>query len=114
MGDGSGQGLTPRALGAKGGVESVVLNQSQLAIHNHAVNATNSDGNFPGPGGKILGAAPDGGVGAETIYSDQGATVQMSAQMISPTGGSTPVSVLDPSQVVRYCVALFGVYPPRN
>jgi microcystin-dependent protein len=92
----------------------VTLTSNQLASHSHAVNATNSDGNFPGPGSKILAAAPDGGTGQETIYSDQPANVQMSAQMIVPSGGNQPVNVQDPTQVIRYCIALQGIFPPRS
>lgn len=114
IGQGTGNGLSPRAWGQTGGQEAVTLTSNQLASHSHAVNATNSDGNFPGPGGKILAAAPDGGTGQETIYSDQPANVQMSAQMIVPSGGSQPVNVQDPTQVIRYCIALQGVFPPRS
>ncbi|MBS8225780.1 phage tail protein [Vannielia litorea] len=114
MGDGTGPGLSPRRLGAKGGQEQTTLTVNQLPSHNHPVNATNSDGTFPGPGDKILAAAHDTGSGAETIYSDQAANVQMSPQMIAPTGGNQPLGTLDPTEVVRYCVALFGIYPSRN
>ena len=92
----------------------MTLTVNQLASHNHLVNANNEDGAWPGPGGKLLAAAPEGGTGTETIYSDQPATVQMSSQMIAPTGGNAPIDVLDPTQVIRYCIALFGVYPSRN
>ncbi|NUB45593.1 phage tail protein [Fertoebacter nigrum] len=111
---GSGPGLTPRFLGETGGQENVTFTAQQLATHNHLVNATNSDGNFPGPAGKLLAAAPSGGSGQETIYSDQPANVVMSSEMIGATGGSQPVSVQDPSLVIRYCVSLFGVYPTQN
>lgn len=114
VGVGSGPGLSVKNWGAVSGQQSVTLTQNTLASHSHAVNATNSDGNFAGPGDKILAAAPDDGTGTETIYSDQPATVQMSAQMIAPTGGSQPVAVLDPSQVIRYCIALVGIYPSRS
>ena len=114
IGQGSGPGLTPSAWGQRGGLEQTALETDQLANHNHAVNANNLDGDKPGPGGKILAAAPTGGTGTETIYSDQGPTVQMSSQMIAPTGSGSPISVLDPTQVVRYCIAQFGIYPSRN
>jgi len=114
IGAGSGPGLTPRPVGQKNGREQVTLNTAQLASHNHAVNANNLDGNKAGPGGKILAAAPGGGTGAETIYSTQTATVQMSSQMIAPTGSNAAINVLDPMQVIRYCIALVGVYPSRN
>lgn len=114
MGQGSGPGLTPKVWGQTGGQERLTLTTNEMAAHSHTVHATNSDGNFPGPGGKILGAAPEGGSGQETIYSDQAATVQMSPLMIAPTGQNLPVAVQDPTVVIRYCIALEGVFPSRN
>ena len=77
------------------------------------MNANNLDGDLPGPGGKLLAAAPPNGAGSETIYSDQPATVTMSAAMIGTTGQSQPFNVQDPSLVVRYCIAAEGVFPQR-
>lgn len=114
MASGNGPGLSPRFLGETGGQENVTFTAQQLAAHNHLVNATNSDGDFPGPGDKILAAAPPNGSGQETIYSDQPANVTMSAQMIAATGGSQPVNVEDPTLVIRYCVATSGVFPSQN
>lgn len=114
IGEGSGPSLTPHHRGQKGGLEQTSLETGQLASHNHAVNANNLDGDKPGPGGKILAAAPTGGTGTETIYSDQGPTVQMSSQMIASTGSGSPINVLDPTLVIRYCIALVGIYPSRN
>jgi microcystin-dependent protein len=114
VGVGTGNGLSPRPLGSNAGQQSVELGINQLALHNHTVGATNSDGNFPGPGGKILAAAPAGGSGAETIYSELPPNRTMSPLMISNTGASAPVDTLDPTLVVRYCVALVGIYPSRN
>lgn len=115
IGFGSGQGLTPRSWGQRGGAETVNLIENQMASHSHDVNATNSDGDWPGPGDKILAAAPpDSTFGQETIYSDQPFNVQMSDQMIANTGASQAIGVIDPTQVIRYCIALFGVYPSRS
>jgi len=113
-GQGSGPGLTPRQMGQKYGVETETISVDQMPSHSHAVNATDADGSFPGPGGKLLGGAPSGGTGSETIYSDQPANKQMSAQMISPTGGGQPFSTRDPYIALQYCVALVGVFPPHN
>lgn len=114
IGTGAGPALSTVTQGTRYGTETTTLNQLNLAPHSHAVNATNADGNLPGPGGKILAAAPPAGVGAETIYSDQPATVAMSSSMISSAGSSISFSHQDPTSVIRYCIALVGVYPSRN
>ncbi|MCJ7874802.1 tail fiber protein [Phaeobacter sp. J2-8] len=113
IGQGTGPGLSPIRLGEKVGTEDITLNETHLANHKHAVNATNSDGNKPGPGGKLLAAAPPNGTGSETIYSDRAATTQMNPEMIAETGGNLPVQVMDPYLVINYCVVLTGIYPSR-
>ncbi len=113
MGQGNGPGLTPRSQGQRFGTEAIVLTTTQLPSHSHDVYANNLDGNKPGPGNKLLAAAPPSGTGSETIYSNQGPTVQMSSQMIANTGSSQPFNVQDPYLVMRYCIALQGVFPSR-
>ena len=85
-----------------------------MPSHSHAVNANNLDGDKPGPGGKILAAAPPGGTGSETIYSTENPTVTMSPQMIANTGGGQAFSTQDPYLVLRYCIATEGLFPSRN
>ncbi len=114
MGQGSGPGLTVRQEGQKFGAERVTLTVNNLPSHNHAVNANNLDGDKPGPGRKLLAAAPPNGAGSETIYSSQGPTVQMSSQMIQNSGGNQPLSIQDPYVAIRYCIALEGLFPSRN
>lgn len=114
MGTGSGPALSPRKMGEKPGTETRALTVREMPAHSHAVNANNKDGDKPGPGGKLLAAAPPGGSGSETIYSDQGPTVKMSEDMITEAGKGQPFAVTDPTLVMRYCIALVGIYPSRN
>ena len=113
MGQGRGPGLTTRNMGQQFGAEARVLSVAQLPSHSHDVYANNLDGDKPGPGGKLLAAAPPSGTGSETIYSDQPPTVQMSAQMIANAGSSQPFNIQDPYLVMRYCIATQGTYPSR-
>ena len=114
MGQGLGPGLSNRQMGAASGAEAQYLGLAQLPSHSHAVNANNLDGDKPGPGGKLLAAAPSGGTGSETIYSDQPATNQMSSEMISSTGQGQPFNVQDPYLAMRICIATVGIFPPRD
>ena len=113
MGTGSGPGLDPRPWGQRAGSETQTLTVNQLPSHSHAVNANNLDGDKPGPGGKLLAAAPISGTGNETIYSNEAATVTMSPTMIAPTGGNQAVNIQNPYLVIRYCIAVNGVFPSR-
>jgi len=114
---GNGPGLTSRRIGEKSGAEDVVLITSEIPSHSHAVNATNADGDKPGPGGKLLAAAPNGGVGSETIYHDNPPASnlrQMSSEMIAPTGGNQAHYNMQPYLAVNFQIALQGVFPSRS
>lgn len=111
---GRGPGLTQRHQGSKIVTEAIVLSEGQLPAHSHDVNANNLDGDKSGPANKVLAAAPPSGTGSETIYSDQPPTRQMSDKMIANAGGSAWFNVEDPYLVMRYCIALDGVYPSRS
>ena len=114
MNHGHGPGLSVRTMGEKLGSETQVLTAAQLPAHNHRVNANNLDGDKAGPGGKILAAAPPGGSGSETIYSQEPPNRTMASSMIAPSGSSFPVNIQDPVLALRYCVALVGIYPSRS
>jgi microcystin-dependent protein len=113
IGQGTGAGLSNVRMGSKSGFQTVTLLESHLASHSHVVNANNLDGNKPGPGGKLLAAAPPSGAGSETIYSTAPVSVQMNPEMLATTGQNAPVPVMDPYLVINYCVLLTGVFPSR-
>ncbi|MGB3242890.1 MAG: tail fiber protein [Sulfitobacter sp.] len=113
MGLGTGPGLSPNSMGGKSGAETQSLTVNQMPGHAHAVNANNLDGDRPGPGDKLLAAAPPSGTGSETIYSDQAPTRQMASTMIANAGQGQPLSVQDPYLVMTYCIATSGQYPTR-
>ncbi len=114
MGQGAGPSLTPRSAAQRSGSETKTMTQATMANHNHLVNANNLDGDKPGPGNKLLAAAPTGGAGNETIYSTAAATVQMSASMIGASGSSTQIPTQDPYLTLYHCIALQGLFPPRS
>lgn len=114
MGQGSGPGLTTRTAGQRGGSETKFMTEATMPSHSHAVNANNLDGDKAGPGGKLLAAAPPGGMGNETIYSKEPPTRTMAAGMIGDTGGNTAIDTQDPFLSLYHCIALQGLFPPRN
>jgi microcystin-dependent protein len=90
------------------------MTEATMASHSHAVNANNLDGDKAGPGGKLLAAAPPGGMGNETIYSKEPPTRTMAAGMIGDTGGNTAIDTQDPFLALYHCIALQGFFPSRN
>ncbi|WP_146591330.1 phage tail protein [Puniceibacterium confluentis] len=114
IGQGTGPGLSTHRQGQVGGVLTRTMTQETMPAHNHLVNVNNEDGDKPGPGGKLLAAAPTGGTGNETIYSTKPYNKTMSDQMIGATGGSIAFSTQDPNLAITHCIALFGIYPSRD
>lgn len=100
--------------GNQGGNESVTLSIAQIPPHTHFFNAQNAAGATPSP-------LPPGGTGsvcaisASAYYSVPDANlVQMAADVVSSTGGSSGHSNIQPSLVLRFSIALQGVFPSRN
>ncbi len=113
---GRGPGLSDRRLGAKGGVETVVLNESQMPQHTHAATSTihvhDEDGTTEASSGAILAN------GASNIYSTGAADAALNAAAATTananTGGSQAHDNMQPWATVNYIIALQGTYPSRS
>ncbi len=103
---GSGPGLTSRSQGEKGGTESTTLSITNLPPHGHAINAL-EEGNTDNPGGAFI--AGDG-----TNAFGTSSNVTLAANAVSNTGGGLAFNNMQPYNVIRYIIALQGVYPSRN
>lgn len=91
VGAGQGPGLTPVVLGEAGGSSAVTLRESELPAHSHTHSGPGTT-NRPTPG--LLPA--DGSALTPAAFSAQ------------------PHDNMPPYLVVNYCIALQGIYPPRN
>ncbi len=106
---GTGPGLSPRRLGAKGGAEKVTLMVHQLASHTHDFNANKADATGVAPAGKVVAK------GFNVNYlADAAQDTSMASNMIANTGGSQSHTNLMPALCVHFIIALFGIYPSRN
>ena len=94
MGQGSGNGLTPRQMGETPGQETVQLVAANLPPHEHTVQL---GGTASGTGGSMAAAG-------------SGAVTPMPSGV---TGSGAPLSVMPPTLVVNFQIALNGVYPSR-
>ncbi|WP_200928308.1 phage tail protein [Sphingobium sp. Leaf26] len=111
IGQGTGPGLAQHDLGEVAGQESTTITIANMPAHTHTIRATNEPGNKGGPGAKLL--ASDATVNK---YSDtaNAPNVSMNPQMVTPSGGSQPISIRDPYLTLRWCIALEGVFPSRE
>jgi microcystin-dependent protein len=112
MQQGQGPGLTDRSLGELGGSPNVTLIQTEMPAHTHQFLAGAAAGRGGGtnvPTGNDLAS----GTSPDTIYGPSGANLQMSPQMLLPTGGSQPHNNMSPYLVLTFIIATAGIFPAR-
>ena len=109
---GQGPGLADRFEGEMSGVESITLLDSEMPIHQHALQANTSPGDLPTPGQNYSLARSN-----PFIYKapSGAATPQpLAPQAVSIAGGGQPHNNMMPYLTLNFCIALQGVYPPRT
>ncbi|MEM1162897.1 MAG: tail fiber protein [Pseudomonadota bacterium] len=123
IGHGYGPGLTDRRMGQKAGTETTTLTNAQMPSHSHVVRdqlsgtlrAAAVNGTQANPQGSALAQA-DG------VYSSSNASVAMQPGAVTvdiktkttPAGGGQSFSIMNPYLTMRFCIAIFGLYPSRN
>jgi microcystin-dependent protein len=114
MQPGQGPGLAYyHDLGETGGSTGVALLQSEIPSHSHSLTA------FTGRGAndKTPGPALTLGESQGNFVYDAGTsppTNAMSPSMILPVGGGQPHNNVMPYQAFNFCIALQGIFPPRQ
>lgn len=99
MHPGSGPGLTPRALGARGGAESVTLTTQEMPSHHHGV---------------IAATGPVDPTQPKYVESQAAATSVTVADRTDNVGGGQAHNNMAPFTCVNFIIALVGVFPSRN
>ena len=112
MGDGSGPGLTPRTQGAKLGAEENYQTVAQMAKHTHALVGVEATANSDEVDGNYIAESSVGDI----YHSPSGTPTKatMNAGSIDDAGAGQAENNIQPTLVLHYCVALQGIYPPRN
>lgn len=115
---GLGPGLTPRQIGQKGGQEQVALQVPQMPSHSHSgviqPNASTASADKSDPSGAYPAVE---GSGRETTNQYAGSSDTQMGETDFTTrnaGGGQPHDNMAPYQVVSFCIALQGTYPPRK
>jgi microcystin-dependent protein len=109
---GQGQGLVQRFLGEESGTEAVTLLSSEMPAHNHQMQAHALDGgDVQLPSAQSLFAASVGG----KVYQPTPTPGKVLAlQALAPVGGDQPHNNLQPYLALNFCIALQGIFPPRQ
>lgn len=123
---GSGQGLglaTNHIIGEKTGQETVNILTTNMPAHSHTaistlhVNDQEGDTNVPVTGSSFA-AMIDSSSRKVFAYSTAAPTVALSATTITTTvgvtGGSLPISIVQPTLAINYIICVEGYFPSRN
>ncbi len=113
---GTGPGLSPYRLGERGGPESEYIAITQMPSHTHTTDIqVGKEGKGSGAtniaANSYLGDSP-----ASNMYRTQigAADSYVRGLELGSTGSGTPFSILQPYRTVNYCIALLGIFPPRD
>ena len=110
MHPGQGPGLSLRALGEQGGVQTVTLLASQIPLHTHGLRAVPDPGDTNLPTDNALARSS----GASIYNAATTPVVAMNAGVVAVVGGSQPHNNMQPFLTLNFCISLQGIYPPRN
>jgi microcystin-dependent protein len=110
-GQGTGLGqFTRYTLGESGGSATATLLESQMALHNHVLMASQTDGISHQPANQLFAA----GVGGVAAYAEPSTFVQMNQEATTPAGGGQPHNNMQPYLTFNFCIAVQGIYPLRD
>ena len=109
------------AMGEEGGAETVTVTASTMPLHTHTLNASTATGTTNNPSGQMT-AAPKvstGSKGASSvfkglIYNPAAPNTALAPTAVGTVGSSLPHDNTQPSLVLRYCIAMQGVFPTRG
>lgn len=117
---GQGAGLQEWFLGQSQGEQFVTLLASEMPAHTHTLSATSASGTGQSAVGGQLARGFKGNLQSSNtakMYSSAGApqpNTAMSLQSLAIAGGSLPHNNMMPFLTINFCVALQGVFPPRQ
>jgi microcystin-dependent protein len=106
---GTGPGLSPRAIGAKIGAEQVGLSANEMPAHNHGFIAKREPTLNLGPDGGLVGEPSN-----DNIFGPGAPPDTLDASAVGDSGSGNQHPNLMPTQCVSFQIALVGVYPSRN
>jgi microcystin-dependent protein len=115
---GTAAGGSPYAIGDKGGVETVALVASNVPTHSHALQAATVLGTTNSPTGAVLATVAKGPPRSRDqgqIYNTGTANTKLVPGSIGTAGGNGQAhDNVQPLLTLRYCIALNGMFPPRQ
>ncbi|HQU86246.1 MAG TPA: tail fiber protein [Pyrinomonadaceae bacterium] len=107
---GQGNGLSPRTLGEKGGIEAVTLTGTQIPDHTHFPLASKQPGNADTPGGHFFAASEK----VSQFAPISSINTTLNENSIDIGANALPHNNMMPFQAVNYIISLFGIFPSET
>jgi microcystin-dependent protein len=125
IGWGQGPGLSNYDQGQSSGTENTSILISNMPAHNHvatstlSLNASNAAATVATPvAGNALGAGKDVNTDPVSMYTTSAPNIPLAGGSVATTvgisGGSVPISILQPILAITYIICMEGVFPSRN
>ncbi len=113
MHTGTGAGLSQRSQGARSGNENTTLSVGDLAAHSHSGTVISSpdEGDRSDPAGAYPARAEEP---MQAYAGTTGATMAAGSVQTYGTGNGSSFSNMPPFLVVRFIIAMVGIFPSRN
>jgi microcystin-dependent protein len=115
LSQGTSTGGETFVMGEAAGAESVVLNLTQLPLHNHTFMGSSANGttNNAVAGVALATAVVPSGT-ANKFYGPMTTPQPLNPAAVSPIGGNLPHTNLQPYLTINWCIALNGIFPSRG
>jgi microcystin-dependent protein len=113
VGQGQLNGGGDYAMGEAAGAENVTLLVTNMPAHSHGLSVTEVNGSTNNPSGQVLAKALHGGIQGK-IYNPAAPDTPLAPTSVGTAGSSLPHNNIQPSLVLRYCIAMQGVFPTRG
>lgn len=125
VGAGQGQNLSNYVLGQQTGTETTSILINNMPSHNHAavstavLNVSDKKGNLGVPkDGNAIAAMVDANTDPVSGYNAEKPTVPVAGISVSTNtaavGGSSPISILQPTLAISFVICVQGMFPSRN
>lgn len=117
LGTGQGNGLSSYMIGEQGGVPSITLLDSEIPSHTHNLVADSDLASTISPAGAVYrrGEIPGNpAVGVGAYSSTTPANTALHPLALGTAGGNTAHNNMMPYLTMNFCIAMFGMYPPRG
>jgi microcystin-dependent protein len=106
-------------LGEAAGSTAVTLNTSQLAAHNHLIQADSAASTTNTPTnntvlGRSAGVINPPGSFNVSMYNTANPGAALNPAAVTNVGGGQPHNNMQPFLVLNFCIALQGIFPSQN